>query len=160
MKPDASAAGTAPQDAPDTALPKSFMGTPRRVSTLSVKADGSVAPGAKPEAGAATGTAPSDAAPAKLASTDAQSAPDAAKPATLPKKHADKPHAKPASASVERRQSRRAGKPMVLQSVVEKQPTQSSAPPPAAAPANPLSSVSGLFRRALETAHIVGAGQQ
>jgi hypothetical protein len=142
------AAGAAPQDPPQAAAQTSIFGMPHRVSSLSVKPDGSVGPGGKPNAGASAG------APA-LASADATSAPDVARPASpAARKPMDKPHARPV-ASAERRQSRKVGKPIVLQqSVVQKQQAQNSAPPPAPA-SNPLSGVTGLFRRALESAHIV-----
>jgi hypothetical protein len=146
----AAAGAQAPQDPVSPAL---LGATPRRVATLTVKPDGSIInPVGKPDAGAAAGAA-------KPAATDPAGAPDPAKPAASAKKRADKPQPTNA-ASLERRASRRVGKPLLLQSVVDKQPPQSAAPGPAPASTNPLSSVSGLFRRALETAHIVGPSGQ
>ncbi|MFI4997005.1 MAG: hypothetical protein ACHQAQ_14640 [Hyphomicrobiales bacterium] len=153
------AAGAAPQDPPQAAAQTSIFGMPHRVSTRSVKSDGSVGPSGKPDAGASAGTGP-----AKLASTDATNAPEAGSPATPGvKKLADKTRAKPSGVSyVNRRQARKEAKPLVLQAMAGKEQPQKYVAPPA--PANPLSSVAGLFRKALETAHIVtpatGTGAQ
>jgi len=145
VKPDA---GAAPATHAAPAQPSQAMltgGTPRRVATVPVKPDGRTGPGAKTDTGASAGPAPT-----KLASVVAAKAPDAAKPAAAStRKHADKVHAKPATAN--HRRARRAAKPLVLQTIARKGEQQSSA----SAPANPLTSVAGLFRKALETAHIV-----
>ncbi|MFI5014086.1 MAG: hypothetical protein ACHQAY_17250 [Hyphomicrobiales bacterium] len=141
-------ADAAPPDPPQAAQDPIF-GKPHRVSIVSVKPDGTIGPSAKPNADASAA-----ASAARLASTDPTapvSAPAAAgtvKPAA--KKHADKARVKP---STDARQTTRAPTPIIPPATAGKaQQQQAAAGPP---PGNPVSGVASLFRKVLETAHIV-----
>ena len=156
------AADVALPDPPQAAAQSSMFGKPRRVTTVSVKPDGTIGSSAKPNAEASAASKP-----AKLASADATTsanAPDAtgtAKPAA--KKPADKAHAKSSAAkssaarsstaAAPGRHSTGAATPIIQPATVGKvQPPQEAAPPP---PGNPVSSIANAFRRVLESAHIV-----
>lgn len=138
----------------------SFVGTPHRVSSVPIKADGGNGASGPP-----SGNAAPAAQPAKLASTDAAArSPDAARPATpVAKKRADKPQdkaqpAKPNAALLRSQKAKRPSKPMALQvqeTSVPKDAPQSSPPPPQPPASGPLSSIGGFFRKAIATTGIV-----
>jgi len=143
------ASPAAPQAAPDAsqaAAQSAMFGTPRRVASLSVKADGTLGPNAGAAKPATT-----------LASKDATTSVNAAAPGPATptaKAHADKDRPRSSrSAATQRPQASKAAMSILPPASTLNAQPRIDAPPPSG---NPLTRVTSGFRKVLEMTHIVG----